>query len=73
MKQNIKHCLNIKNIICENLFLYTPITNEVINASILFSKENNNIKMSGIHVTIIKNTIIIRKMCSCVLFILKML
>ena len=67
MKQNIKHCLQIRNIIYDNIFLYTPITNEVINAFILFNKEHNNIKMSDIHMAIIKNIIFINKMCFYVL------
>ena len=39
----------------------------MINVSICFSKENNNIKMSNIHMTIIRITIFISKMCFYVL------
>ena len=70
MKQNIKHCLKIKSIICENLFLNTLITNEVINASIWFRKEITNIKMSSIHMVIIIITIFISKMCFYVLLLI---
>jgi len=42
----------------------------VINTSIRFNKENNNIKMSSIRMAIIKIIIFISKMCFYVLFII---
>ena len=55
-----------------NLFFNTLITDEVINASIWFNKENNNIKMSNIHMAIIRITItiFISKVCFYVLLII---
>jgi len=52
------------------LLFNTLTINEVINASICFSKENNNIKMSSIHMAIIRITIFIRKMYFYVLLII---
>jgi len=67
---NIKHYLKIKNIIWENIFFNTYITNEVVGASIWFSKENNNIKMRSIHIIIIRITIFINKVCFYVLLLI---
>jgi len=54
-------------------FFNTLITKEVVNASIWFSKENNNIKISSIHMAVIRIIIFISKMCFYLLIIFKML